>query len=139
MNDDLKMTDNLSLKTIAAAFLEAALWADAPKNTSPRITREAEINACAFCAAFIKENLELFNAAIRADGYTLVQFGHDLYLTQAGHGAGFWDRAELAVMPAGRSYTLGTLLTDKCGRGTRFFTDVELFRGWAYFRWKDAA
>ena len=137
------MINKSELETIAAAFLAAALWADAPENTSPRITRQAKAAARAFCEAFIQENLKLFLTAVRAEDYgwhngrrdPAAQFGHDLYLTQAGHGAGFWDRVGLAFMPAGGDDTLGNMLTKKCGPGTRFFADLVFCRGWAYFRW----
>lgn len=136
----------IELETITRNFLAAALWADAPENTRPRVTRQAIAAARTFCEAFINENLELFNAAMQADGYgshpdagtTAAAFGLDLYFTQAGHGVGFWDSAELAFTPAGGADTLGNLLTKQCGHGTRFFTEIEFYRGWAYLYWPGA-
>jgi len=137
------MINTIEIDTITRHFLAAAVWADAPEQSNPRITRQAKAAARAFCAAFIEENMKLFLTAMKADGYgwhngtrnPAAAFGHDLYLTQAGHGAGFWDRDGLAFTPAGYTDTLGNLLSKKCGHGTRFFADLVFCRGWAYFRW----
>lgn len=138
------MINKSELETVTRHFLAAAVWADAPENTRPRITRQAKAAARAFCEAFIEENLKLFLTTMQADDYgwhngrrdPAAQFGHDLYLTQAGQGAGFWDRIGLAFTPAGGDDTLGNMLTKKCGPGTRFFADLVFCRGWAYFRWE---
>ena len=137
------MINKSELETITRHFLAAALWADAPENTSPRLSRQAKAAARAFCEAFIQENHKMFLTAVQADDYgwhngrrnPAAQFGHDLYLTQAGHGAGFWDRDGLAFTPAGDDDTLGNMLTKKCGPGTRFFAEVEFYRGWVYMYW----
>lgn len=38
---------------------------------------------------FFTDNIDLIN---KAENYSYSQAGHDLWLTENGHGAGFWDR-----------------------------------------------
>ena len=92
--------------TIARHFLIAAVWADAEEGTRPRLSREAKETARRFVLAFLDSHGGLSWRAITeggANGYgshpdagsASAAFGHDLYLTAAGHGVGFGDRDAL--------------------------------------------
>ena len=88
------------LDAIARHFCIAAIWADAPEGTHPRETRAALKWARDFAERFITAHPELCAAAMACEGYGAhpdagspdAAFGHDLYLTCAGHGVGFWSR-----------------------------------------------
>jgi hypothetical protein len=84
--------------------LIAALWADAPEGTSPRVTAQAQKSATAIATKFA-ELITPFYAQVTAcseygshpdAGSVEAALGHDLYLTSAGHGVGFWSREELS-------------------------------------------
>jgi hypothetical protein len=119
------------LETVARHFIIAAIWADAEEGTNPRATAATVQTAREFCAAFISEHAHLFAAAMNADGYgahpdagsNAAAFGHDLYLTCAGHGAGFDDRDELAE--TGRD--LAHMIRKEW---RRWHVEASQFRGW---------
>lgn len=116
-----------ALDIIAGHFLAAAVWADREEGTNPQPTKQAHKTAREFCRAFIDENLALSLAAMRADGYGAHSFGHDLYLTAAGHGAGFWDRDAL------QDDDIGDKLTDILReQWRRWHIETEQYRGWFY-------
>ena len=78
----------------ADGYLECADWADAPRDEDGE-----EEETIGFHAETIKRADEIVvgfidaNAAtIKAAGLSGNQVGHDLWLTQNGHGTGFWDR-----------------------------------------------
>lgn len=118
----------------ARHFIIAAIWADAEEGTNPRPSAQAKRAAFNICHTFMCRNLSLTARTLdkRAEGYgshpdcgvdgAAAAFGHDLYLTLAGHGAGFWDRKELGE--------LGDELTAACEQ----FGSVERWqsRGWFY-------
>lgn len=96
------------IETIAKHFVIAALWADAPDEVdAPHYEAAPEVMPAVieFCRAFVERNRGMYDAAMeRASagygshpdaGSPQAAFGHDLFLTVAGHGVGFWDRAEL--------------------------------------------
>ena len=120
---------------VARHFVVAALWADCDEGTHPQVPHKTDAKAFTICKSFIDANLALFNEAMgRADdgygahpdaGSAEAAFGHDLWLTLLGHGAGFWDRTELDADGLGRR------LTDACD----VFTPkpyAEQYRGWFY-------
>lgn len=62
-------------------------------------------------ADFKAKAADLIPLAIAA-GHDEEHLAHDLWLTRNGHGAGFWDRQELAFIPEGYDKELGDLLSD---------------------------
>lgn len=125
------------LETVARHFCIAAQWADAEEGTSPRLAREALKTARGFAAAFIAEHPRKFRAAMECDGYgthpdagsPAAAFGHDLYLTAAGHGVGFSDRAELGDL----GYTLAEVIHKEW---CRWHVEAYQSRGWLYLTWR---
>lgn len=135
------MIDNL-IDTVTRHFLIAALWADCPENTRPRVTRKTEKHARAICAKFCADNEALFNEALERGslgygshpdaGSAAAAFGHDLWLTIRGHGTGFWDREELEnIDPDDTGDSLGCKLTAAC-EAYHYKLEPEFYRGWMY-------
>lgn len=118
------------IDTVTKHFLSAAVWADKPEGTNPRIPAKTAEKARSICLQFIAANPALFMAAVARPGYGshpdagsgAAAFGHDLWLTSQGHGAGFWDRPEL---DAGE---LGDKLTAACKALRGLYP--EFYRGW---------
>ena len=121
--------------TMAKHYLIAALWADCPEGTHPRPTKQAKEQARETCAKFIglidsliPEILDCPDYWSHPDcgGKPEAAIGHDLYLTSAGHGAGFWDRRALPD-------ELGDKLTAICAYKSQVKTPEPYFyRGWMY-------
>lgn len=127
------------LHTMARHYVIACLWADCEEGTKPRATTQAHGVAVSRCRKFLDaigvDVLAELREAHR-QGYgshpdcgtvapVFAAIGHDFYLTTAGHGVGFWDRAEL------EPYGLGDRLTEFCkpiGEPNPTF-----YRGWLYF------
>lgn len=128
--------DNVgTVARIAEAFCIAMIWADAEEGTSPRVPNETRIQAQQYVHAFLSAHPDICAAALGSDDYgwhngvhdTCAAFGHDLYLTARGHGAGFADRDALGE------------LADKLhgavwGNGNWQRWEVETYqaRGWVY-------
>lgn len=118
------------------AFLACAIWADAPEGTRPRVTKTA-LEAAAQCVVGFVASLPAEVKEADFTGYSVEQFGHDLYLTLAGHGTGFWERKELEEeLPSGA--TLGEELTRYCAinpfKYLHGYGYLEFYRGWVYLR-----
>lgn len=125
---------NEHLKTITDHYLIALLWTmgqqddDVPENPGDSLSIHCDLGegvravAERDCAAFVAACGSFFNAAMSRTGYGShpdagspeASFGHDFALTRNGHGAGFWDRAEL------RADGLGDKLSALCGFRTQF-------------------
>lgn len=76
-------------RAVIKGFLEAAVWAESPEDepTNAEDFSDFDIRwAARQCLRF----LEAARAYLDEDDDP-EQIGHDLWLTQAGHGAGFWD------------------------------------------------
>jgi hypothetical protein len=128
------------LRTVARHYVIAAIWADAPEGTSPRATKDAEMCSIEIATAFLwhigQERMQAIRDA-HANGYgthpdcgTVAPYcaalGHDLYLTRAGHGAGFADRDALPE-------ELRDWLHSQCGWGTPMGeAEVTFSGGWMY-------
>lgn len=136
------MATQKQIETVARHFIIAALWAEKPEDTNPRATRATEENARKVCEAFIAQNEPLFIEAMerKTEGYGShpdagspeAAFGHDLYLTIAGHGVGFWDREALDNLdPEDMGVSLGDKLTAAC-EPYRYKLEPEFYRGWMY-------
>lgn len=83
------------------AFFTAAFWTaddDAPGGADYRSTGNAEYHWKRLCPVAKKEMLyrlhdwQVENESLLSDAGDDEQNGHDLWLTQGRHGAGFWDR-----------------------------------------------
>lgn len=134
--DDADPQYSARIETMARHYCIAACWADCEEGTNPRISSAALAMARARCARFVDRiGPELFNAALSAPGYgshpdcgtvapQCAAMGHDLYLTSAGHGVGFWDRAELDADG------IGDRLTAAC---EEMHPQEYFYRGWLYF------
>jgi len=80
------------------AYIECALWSSLDDNDEPMdglysvddIADETIKELRKGAITFFNENIDLINNT--PDFYNYEQAGHDLWLTQNGHGAGFWDR-----------------------------------------------
>lgn len=126
------------LKSVVDAFIEAAIWADKLEGSSPRASKEAKEKASRFIQAFwtahadkcadittrYKPNKVLSPAYRNYQLYQqLESFGHDLYLTCAGHGVGFWDRQALE----GPGREISDLI-----RSEGWVVEANFHRGWLY-------
>lgn len=115
------------VESFVSGYLECAIWLAEDGSRVGRsmgvssITREAMSEIVRHCCEFISANLadlELFkNETGRDESYC----GHDFYLTERGHGLGFWDRG------AGEA---GGRLTKSSG-----YTHLDLYSSgrWIYF------
>lgn len=109
-----------SLDTFTRAFIEALFWTESGNDGIPADAGYADLAPRALeaivadCARFQAVNAILLESAYRRDGYDAARAGHDYWLTRNGHGAGFWDRDELA------EDDLGDRLAAACGFKTEF-------------------
>lgn len=80
-----------TLNTIVNAFIEAIVFAETPEGYEGSITfsEVSKKKIGTFVERFIKDNKTASNEFIKE--YSLEQFGHSLFLTARGHGAGFGD------------------------------------------------
>jgi len=117
----------------ARHFNIAAIWADCDEGTNPRAGKAAQLDAESFVQAFAAAYPELCAAAMAAPGYgahpdagtPAAAFGHDLYLTCAGHGVGFADRPELGET--------GEALAEAIRQAwRRWHVECYFMRGWLY-------
>ena len=92
----------MNAKTIAkdvAAYLGTALWSSTGDDERPLdatygvydFAPEALIDAANDIARFRHLAGDVYDLAQEYTGYDDARFMHDLWLTQNGHGAGFWD------------------------------------------------
>lgn len=107
------------LLAVGRAFAECALWADSEEGTSPRVTDQLQGVGMSLAVWLAQAEPGAVAAAIERQG--LQRFGHDLFLTASGHGAGFWDRQEL------EADDIGDTLTDAT-RG--WYLETEQHRGY---------
>lgn len=91
------------LQTVGRAFAECAVWADSEEGTRPRVTDQLQGVGMSLAAYLAQLQPAAVGEAIKRQG--LQQFGHDLFLTASGHGAGFWDRRELEAGDIGDTLT----------------------------------
>lgn len=124
----------MNIDTTVKHFLIAAIWADCPEGTSPRATKQAEKHAKEFVERFVSTYPYKVSKALSMPGYGShpdagspeAAFGHDLYLTCAGHGAGFQDREELKEW--------GDMLHRVIRESWRtWHIEAQFYRGWLYF------
>lgn len=139
------MSHQINTRTIAKHYLIAAVWADAPEGTNPRIPHETQRAAQIIAERFAKLIQPLWPALVAAGeqgyggnpdaGSVEAALGHDLWLTSQGHGAGFWDRNELTqcIQDGARvESSLGAALTRIVVDGGFSSISPEFYRGWVY-------
>lgn len=107
------------LQTAGSAFALSAVWADCDDGTRPRVTDQ--LQATGMHLAVWLAQVEPAAVAAAIDRRGLSDFGHDLFLTARGHGAGFWDRQEL------REGDVGDTLS---GVLRRVHLETEQYRGY---------
>lgn len=109
----------INLDRMLSGYIECTEWADCgPDHETHGKDWSAELidQMKADCARFLTlcaEHLPMLldDLAEHAPGYSDERFGHDLWLTRNGHGAGYWDRKELETVPDGSLYSLGDNLS----------------------------
>lgn len=110
-----------------AAYKTAAEWSShAPERSKVEFidgtratwSAEAAAEASAICHQFCRANAAKL-AEADARGVGPDSLGHDLWLTAAGHGAGFWDRKDL------EAGDLGKHLTEACK--VKPYADREIY------------
>lgn len=119
----------IDLKRMLDGYIECADWADCNVDCethghewSAELRERMEADCKAFIAACeavkyvdpgIGEDSLLDCLAEYAPDYSDERFGHDFWLTRNGHGAGFWDRKELAGDIVNKTHgdSLGDALT----------------------------
>lgn len=131
------MATHEQIQTVAKHLVVAALWADSEEGSYPRATRKSHQVAFGICKAFIEAYPDLFIEAMQRSevgygchsdaGSAEAAFGHDLWLTSQGHGAGFWDSTEL------EAFGLGDVLTKVVNEFQKTIAiSCEQYRGWMY-------
>ena len=123
-----------TVSRIARAFCQTMVWADAEEGTSPGVPKATLMAAQTYVRAFLTEYPDICKAALESDDYgwhqgvhdTADAFGHDLYLTARGHGAGFADRT-------GTLGETATTLHSHLRVGWRRW-EIEMYQanGWVY-------
>lgn len=86
--------DECQIKEFTDGYIECAVWADKPDDSDAcELTKDARATLIKHAEEFISKNSKLITTAVYSiDGYPYSHAGHDLWLTQRGHGAGYWDR-----------------------------------------------
>lgn len=117
-----------TIDLITRHYLVCALWSSVDDEGAPLddgrdlddISQETKAHAredvCDFLGLLEREGVEW------SAHWSPEQFGHDLWLTRNGHGAGFWDRASIKDAD---KYTLGQTLT----KWAKTMGDVDLYIG----------
>lgn len=135
----MKTIEKNIFDAVVKHYLIACDWADKPEGTNPRITKSSKFVARAFVADFVEtceKSGGLFSKAMAREEYgfsamadgcprltaNAAAFGHDVWLTCAGHGVGFWDRSALD------DDNLGNDLTAICSG--LHVPSVDFYRGW---------
>lgn len=109
----------INLDRMFSGYIECAEWADCgpdhetyDKDWSSELLDQMKAD-CARFLALCNEHLPMLlgDLAEHAPEYSDERFGHDLWLTRNGHGAGYRDRKELETTPDGSIYSLGDNLS----------------------------
>jgi hypothetical protein len=106
------MVGDVGMDAFCMAYAAAAIWSsstdeeDLDEYGIYDLAPETAQQMMDDCVKFQSENADLLENAYEATGNDEEQAGHDLWLTRAGHGAGFWDGDWDAA------YDYGTPLTE---------------------------
>lgn len=113
-----------ALDSFTQGYVEAMFFTDCTSDneeledaTFDDLSAEALQHIIHDCQRFQSKHEALLSEAYARD-YSEEQAGHDFWLTRNGHGAGFWDRSELA------EGALGDKLSAVCR-----YNDLTLYRG----------
>lgn len=113
-----------SLDKFLAGFIECAIWSSTDDEGNPLDALGLDLDADSLaamradCAEFMEANQALLDEATERVGYSWGRAGHDYWLTRNGHGAGYWDRDELAADD------LGDRLTEACAAAGEAYLTV---------------
>lgn len=118
-------------------YIMASLWSSTDENDEPFDSNYSIDDMDSWNANNVKDRVRQFlvdNADdLKASGLSDEQIGHDLWLTQVGHGAGFWDR--------GLDKELGERLSrasEKLGRSANMYAeDGKIFIDGMNYEYKD--
>lgn len=123
------------IQTAADHFIIAAIFADAPEGTNPRASSAAKRQALDIVTQFaLRMGLETWEQVKACPEYgahpdagsQAAALGHDIYLSCAGHGCGFFDRDELPE-------ELRDKLQALCGWNKPMGEiHANFYRGWLY-------
>jgi hypothetical protein len=76
-------------------YIECALWSSSDDEGESldghTLSTEARASLERFAEGFARDNADLLARAVCVPGYAWEHAGHDLWLTQNHHGAGYWD------------------------------------------------
>jgi hypothetical protein len=118
-----ELLDGQPLDAFTGGYIEAMYFADTGEGDQPssgaELALETRRRIILACQQFQRVNADLLTRAYDRVGYSEARAGHDFYLTQNGHGAGYWDRDELDADG------LGDALTD----AAKLYTAVDLYEG----------
>lgn len=120
---------NAGQSTAARDYIACALWSSTAGDPLDRgnheLSSEASAALAAICDAWFSGHAKLISEA--APYWSDEQLAHDLWLTQNGHGAGFWDRACSAedLESRGEIARLGARLTE----AAKTLRPVDLYIG----------
>lgn len=124
-----------NIAMIARGFCVAMVWANSEEGTNPRCPKATIAAAEDYIAKFVAAFPHLCEEALSNEDYGWYEgvrdvcgsFGHDLFLTAAGHGVGFADRDALGET--------GEMLNEELRKGwQRWEVETEQYRGWMYLR-----
>lgn len=115
---------SIDLERMVQGYIDCAEWADCGPDDETHAKAWSDELAdrmradCEKFVALCNEQLPalLDDLAELAPDYSDERFGHDLWLTRNGHGAGYWDRKELDLVPDGSCYSLGDNLSNVAKR-----------------------
>ena len=113
-----------SLDKFLAGFIECAIWSSSDDEGNPLDALGLDLDADSLaamradCAEFMEANQALLDEATERYGYSWWCAGRDYWLTRNGHGAGYWDRDELAADD------LGDRLTEACAAAGEAYLTV---------------
>jgi len=115
------MTLTRPMRDLINGYVYCALWSSSDGDNEGleafTLAHDAREKLEAFALSFATDNADLIAQAMTVEGYDASNVGHDLWLTQAHHGAGFWD----GDLPE----ALGEALTDAAQK----FREYNLYVG----------
>ena len=97
------------LDTFTVGYVMALYFTDTGEDEQPdseaQMAPETLLACIADCRDFKARAAHSLVTACRREGYSMARAGHDFWLTRNHHGAGFWDRTELAARGLGQRLT----------------------------------